>query len=90
MASGWLAQLQDELTSQLEDALSQCYFSSGSVEEVRLECITNDFVGGDRCSTGFREVFFLPMGNNIVEVPLLSASCGSCTRRNLLIHSPKM
>ena len=58
MASGWLAQLQDELTSQLEDALSQCDFSSGSVEEVRLECITNDFVGGDRCSTGFREWCF--------------------------------
>jgi len=58
MASGWLAQLQDELTSHLEDALSQCDFSSGSVEEVRLECTTNDFVGGDRCSTGFREVVF--------------------------------
>ena len=29
------------------------------------------------------------MGNNIVEVPLLSASCGSCTR-SLFIHSPKM
>ena len=63
MASGWLAQLQDELTSQLEDALSQSDLSSGSVEEVMLGCITNDFVGGDRCSTGFREVFFFSTQN---------------------------
>ncbi len=37
MASGWLAQLEDELTSQLEDALTQRVFNSGA--EVRLGCI---------------------------------------------------